>query len=210
MFRQYYGHKFKPNQEGAHPTILVRPFKEIKLSVRTKSATPDASLWMFPRSPTCRAVSFGAPCVFPYGLKWLPADRHPPLRSPDTLSRQSALQQPDKDRQFCALDMESARGVGVETFDVSGDLHGLSRCGLLEGHGARHRRVTAQNDYSLERCDECCITWIDICTAPWRSRECWPPGRISNTRCTATTRWPLLRIAVGICCSRSSGVRSCP
>lgn len=125
--------------------MLVRPFKEIKLSVKTKSATPDASLWMLPRSPTWRAVSFGAPCVLPYGLKWLPADRQPPLRSPDTLSNRwkSALQQLDEKIQMCALDVESACGVGIEAFDISGDLDGLSRRCLFEGHGARHRRVAA-------------------------------------------------------------------
>jgi len=47
------------------------------------------------------------------------------------------------------VDVESAPGVRVEAFDVSGDRDRLSRRRLLEGHGARHGRVAAQHDHGL-------------------------------------------------------------
>lgn len=54
---------------GMYPTTLVNQFRGTKLSVRTKLTTPDASLWIFCKSPTWRAVFFGALCTFPSGLK---------------------------------------------------------------------------------------------------------------------------------------------
>ena len=44
-----------------YPMMLRGPFREINLSVSVKFAVPDASLWMFPRSPTCRSDAVGAP-----------------------------------------------------------------------------------------------------------------------------------------------------
>ena len=65
--------------------MLKGPFKEIKLSVRERVAVPYWSLSMFPRSPTCLTESEGAPWVLPYGLKCVPVDIHPSLRSPREL-----------------------------------------------------------------------------------------------------------------------------
>jgi len=69
----------------AYPTMLVGPFKEMKLSLKEMVAVPYSSLSMFPRSPTCLTESEGAPWLLPYGLKCDPVETQPSLRSPREL-----------------------------------------------------------------------------------------------------------------------------
>lgn len=66
------------------PKMLLAPANEIKLSVISILATPDASAWTLPKSPTWRSAEFGAPCSLPVGLKCGPADVHPLVLSPNS------------------------------------------------------------------------------------------------------------------------------
>lgn len=75
----------------SYPTILYSPFSERSLSLKVNFATPLSSLSMFPRSPTCRSSSPGAPWFLLNGLKWAPAERHPPDRSPEALRAKRSL-----------------------------------------------------------------------------------------------------------------------
>lgn len=75
------------------PTILSGPFSVSCSSSTSKTAIPDEFDWMFPKSPTCRSESVGAPCVFAKGLKCAPAEVQPFVASPRALWREDASHQ---------------------------------------------------------------------------------------------------------------------
>ena len=70
---------------STYPTTLSGPLRVTKESSIVNLASPCASLWMLPRSPTWRDVSLGAPCILLKGLKCDPAEAHPEDRSPPVL-----------------------------------------------------------------------------------------------------------------------------
>lgn len=69
-----------------YPTTLSGPFRVTSGSSMVNLASPCASLRMFPRSPTWRDASVGAPCASLEGLKCDPAEAQPEDRSPPVLS----------------------------------------------------------------------------------------------------------------------------
>lgn len=99
--------------------MLKGPFKEIKLSVRERVAVPYSSLSMFPRSPTCLTESEGAPWVLPYGLKCVPVDIHPLLRSPRELLVEFKYPTQFNILDYCSLNMEATERRRVEILDFS-------------------------------------------------------------------------------------------
>lgn len=132
------------NDVCTHPIILVGPFNEITLSSKSSSATPWASVWMFPRSPTCRVLLVGAPCVLLKGLKWGPADAHPFVVSPAALLISVPSSELTSAHHECVsenshvLHMESAKNTGVEACGVARNLDGPSSCRLVKVYDTAH------------------------------------------------------------------------
>jgi hypothetical protein len=79
-------HDLNQKSPRTHPRMLCGPLRERTLSWMLIFATPLLSVAMFPKSPTWRALSVGAPCVCSNGLKCEPAETQPLLRSPSALS----------------------------------------------------------------------------------------------------------------------------
>lgn len=68
----------------ARPIIELGPDKEIIESLNLSSTHPFTSACTFPRSPTWRTLSEGAPWSKFFGLKCAPAEMHPLVVSPYT------------------------------------------------------------------------------------------------------------------------------
>lgn len=70
-----------------YPMMLLAPLREITESCWFNETSPLPFDWRFPRSPTWRTLSLGAPWVWSNGLKWGPAEVHPLVRSPHWLNK---------------------------------------------------------------------------------------------------------------------------
>jgi len=98
----------------------------------------------FPRSPTCRSLSSGAPCSLPKGLTG--GGVSSAFDNPETIG-------PTVRAGRCAavgvvtelVDVHASFSVGIVARDVPGDV-GWRRLGaLLEGDGALDVRVTSED-----------------------------------------------------------------
>lgn len=103
---------------------------------------------MFPRSPTWRAASVGAPCVFPKGLKCDPAEAQPEDRSPPALSTESGAQDHDLSK-YCSLDVEAPLRPGVKALQFAGNCDFRARSALGEGHRATCTMIALEYRHGL-------------------------------------------------------------